>query len=101
MVIVVVINTLTALILLYVAWKLRRLQRRLRRIVDELTGIERKTSALLHQAPNAIAKGQTSINKLRQGNEPIQLKLQRVRQILLLFGLGQQAWRRSIFPRRR
>ncbi len=97
--VVVVINTLIALILLYVAWKLRQLQQRIRRVVDKLTEIESKIYALLHKAPDAIAKGQMGIHKLRQGNEPLQLKLQRVRQILILFGLGQQAWRRSIFPR--
>lgn len=92
--IVVVINTLIAMMLLYVAWRVRLLRRRLKRIADTLIAAERSTHAVLHPAPNAIYRGQQGIHKLRQGKEPLQLKIQRVRQVLSLLGLGQQLWRR-------
>lgn len=100
MVTVVVINTLIALLLFYVAWQVRQLRPRLTRIADKLIAVERSTQAALQRAPNAMTRGQTGIQKLRQGNEPMQLKIQRVRQVLSLLGIGQQIWQRSTRWRR-
>ena len=97
---VVIINTLTALMLLYVAWRVRRLRSRLARIVDILTKAERLSYKVLHVAPYAISKGEQGIHKLRQKNQPLDLKIQRVRQILTLLGIGQQFWQRSLLTRR-
>lgn len=98
--IVVVINTLIALILFYVAWRVRQLRWQLMRIADTLIAVERSTHAVLHGAPNAIYRGQQGIHKLGQGNEPLQLQIQRVRQVLSLLGLGQQLWRRFFLVER-
>jgi hypothetical protein len=92
--IVVVINLAIALILLYVAWQVWQIRQRLARIADTLIAAERSTHKVLRGAPDAISIGQQSIHQLRQGKEPLQLQLQRVRQVLSLLVLGQQAWQR-------
>ena len=98
--VVVVINTLSALMLLYAAWRVRQLRWRLARIADRLTKAERIIYALLHVAPDAISKGQQGIHQLRQKNLPLDLKIQRVRQVLTLLGIGQQFWQRSLLSGR-
>ncbi len=92
--VVVVINLAIALMLLYVAWRLRLLRQRLARVANTLSAIERSTHAVLWGAPNSIFLGQAGIYRLRQGNEPLQLQLQQVRQVLSLLVLGRQAWQR-------
>lgn len=96
--VVVVINLAIALILLFLAWQFRQLRQRLANVADTLIAVERSTDAVLHGAPAVISLGQQGIHQLRQGNEPLQLQLQRVRQILSLLVLGRQAWTR--FSRR-
>ena len=98
--VVCVINTLIALILLYVAWRVHKLGLRLARIADRLSALERKTHAMLDRTPDAITKGQRGILKLRQGNEPLQLQLLRVQQVLSLLGVGQLFWQGTRFTRR-
>ena len=92
--VVVVINLAIALMLLYVAWRLRLLSQRLARVANTLIAIERSTHAVLWRAPNAIFVSQAGIHQLRQGNEPLQLQLQQVRQVVSLLVLGRQAWQR-------
>jgi hypothetical protein len=92
--VVVVINLAIALILLYLAWQLRQIRQRLARLAITLIAIERSTHAVLWGAPNTIFVSQAGINQLRQGNEPLQLQLQQVRQVLSLLVVGRQAWQR-------
>lgn len=92
--VVVVINLAIALMLLYVAWRLRLLRQRLTRVANTLIAIERSTHAVLWRAPNTIFVSQAGINRLLQGNEPLQLQLQQVRQVLALLVFGRQAWQR-------
>lgn len=92
--VVVVINLTIALILLVVAWQLRLLKVRLARIANTLIALERSTHAVLWGAPNTIFVSQQGVYRLGQGNEPLQLQLQQVRQVLSLFAIGQQAWQR-------
>ncbi|HCF26755.1 MAG TPA: hypothetical protein DEV81_06005 [Cyanobacteria bacterium UBA11049] len=96
--VVVVINLAVALILLYLAWQLWQLRQRLANVTDTLIAVERSTHEVLRGAAEAISLGQQGIHGLRRGNKPLQLQLQQVRQVLSLFALGQQAWRR--FSRR-
>jgi DNA polymerase III psi subunit len=91
--VVVVINLALALMLLYVAWRVRRIAQRLARLADTLTALEISTHAVLYKTPEAISRGQQGIHKLRYGNQSLALKLQRVRQASTLLGLGQQVWR--------
>jgi len=102
--VVVVINLAIALILLCVAWLVWQIRKQLAKIANALTAYERSAYAALHNAPNKIYKGKLGIDKLRQGNEPLQLQLQRVRQVLSLFFVGWRAWqrfsRRAPFPKK-
>lgn len=92
---VVVFNFTLAIVLLYIAWQVQQLQFHLRRIADTLTLWQRNTAAVLQGTPDAIYTGQQGIKQLRRSNEPLQLQIQQVRQILILLGIGQQVWRRS------
>lgn len=100
MMVIVVINTLLALVLFFVAWQLRRLRRWLARTADRLSVYERSSHAALRGTPDAIYIGQQGIHKLRQGNQPPSIELQRVRQVLTLLGLGQRVWSRFMVVRR-
>lgn len=96
--VVVVINLTIALMLLFVAWRVRLLRLRLAQIVNTLVAIERSTHAALWGAPNSIFLAQVGIDRLTEGNEPLQLQLQRVRQILSVLVVGRQAWQRFSRP---
>lgn len=91
---IVIINTLLALVLFFVAWQLHRLRQRLARIADRLAAYERSLSAALRGTPNAIYLGQQALHRLRQRQQPPDVRLQRVRQVLTLLGLGQRVWQR-------
>jgi flagellar biogenesis protein FliO len=97
--IVVVINTLIALMLLYVAWRVRQLQLKLGQIADSLSAYECQTHAALRGTPVAINTGRLVIHQLRQGPQP-DLQLIRVQQVLTLLGVGKQIWQRTRLTRR-
>jgi hypothetical protein len=92
--VVVVINVFISLILLYVAWRVQRLKTRLTRIANIFIAAERSTHAVLPGAPQAFYTSQQNVHNLRQKDQPPQLQIQRLRQILSLVTLGQQVWRR-------
>lgn len=92
--VVVMINMLISLMLLYVAWQVWKLKQKLAKIADRLIAAERSTYVVLHGAGEAIYKSQGNIHNLRRKNQPQQLQIQRVRQILSLLVGGQQVWRR-------
>jgi hypothetical protein len=94
-VVVVAINLLIALVLLYVAWRIRQLKRRIVRITDKIIAIERSIHLSLNGAPDRIMKGQRGLYNLRQPDRPLVLKLQQLQRALTLFGLGQQIWQRA------
>ena len=96
---IVLVNTFLALVLFYVAWQLQRLRRWLARMADRLTAYDRSTQAALRGTPDAIYLGQQGIHRLRQ-RQPPDVRLQRVRQVLTLLGLGQQVWQRFTVVRR-
>lgn len=95
--IVVIFNLIIALILLYVAGRVWLIRQKLKRINNTLIAVERSTQAALAGTPNAIYQGQTSIYQLKQGNEPLELQIQRMNQVLSLLSIGQQIWQRFFF----
>lgn len=99
-IVVVVINLALALMLLYGAWRVRKLQRPVARLADAISRFERSTYKVLHRAPNAISKGQLGIYRLRQKQQQLEPQLQQMRQVLTLLGLGQQIWRRFVLSQR-
>lgn len=96
--VVVVINIAIALFLLYLARRIWLIRQRLIRLTNTLIAAELTTHSVLSVAPDAISRGEQGIHRLRQGNEPLQLQLQRVRQVVSLLVLGQQGWRRFSRP---
>lgn len=92
--IVVIFNLIIAAILLYVARRVLLIRQKLRRINNKLIAIERSTQVALSITPNAIYQGQMGIYQLKQGNEPLQLQIQRMKQVLSLLVIGQQTWQR-------
>lgn len=94
--IVVVINTLVALLCVGVAWQLWQLRQVLRRVTNTLLSLERSTHAALNEAPEEIYKTQLSIYLLRE--EPqyrrLQSQIQQIQQVLKLLSWSQTAWRR-------
>lgn len=92
--IVVIFNLIIAAILLYVARRVWLIRLKLRRINNKLIAIERGIQVALSSTPNAIYRGQMGIYQLKQGNEPLQLQIQRMRQVLSLLTIGQQTWQR-------
>lgn len=95
---IVIINVLIASILLYVARRIWLLRQRIQRINNTLIAVNRSAGAALAGTPNAIYQGQMGIYQLKQRNEPLQIQIQRVRQVLSLLSVGQQAWQRFSFP---
>ena len=95
---IVIINVLIALILLYIARRIWLLRQKLQRLNNKLIAINRSAGAALAGTPNAIYQGQMGIYQLKQKNEPLQIQIQRVRQVLSLLSVGQQAWQRFSFP---
>ena len=95
---IVIINVVIASILLYVARRLWLLRQRFQRINNKLIAINRSAGAALAGTPNAIYKGQMGLSQLTQRNEPLQVQILRVRQVLSLLSVGQQAWQRFSFP---
>ena len=95
---IVIINVLIASILLYVARRLWLLRQKFQRINNKLIAINRSAGAALAGTPNAIYKGQMGLSQLKQRNEPLQVQILRVRQVLSLLSVGQQAWQRFSFP---
>jgi hypothetical protein len=92
--VVVIVNFAIALTLLYIAYRICQIRQQLARIANTLIAVERNTQAVLRGAPDAIIISQVSIRRLRQGNEPLQLQLQRVRRVLSLLVFGRQVWQR-------
>jgi len=91
---IVIINTLISLVLFYVAWQVWRLKRWLAKFADTLIAAELSTYAVLHEAPEAIYRGQQNIHNLRQRNQLLELQIQQLRQIFSLLAMGQQVWLR-------
>ena len=96
--VVVVINFAIALLLLCIAYIICQVRQRVARITNILIAVERDTHAVLGGAPTAISFGQVSIRQLRQGNKPLQLQLQQVRQVISLLIFGRQIWQRFSRP---
>ncbi|MFQ4142138.1 hypothetical protein [Chlorogloeopsis sp. ULAP02] len=94
--IVVVINMLISAILLYIAWRVWRLRLRCTRITNWFILAERRSHAVLRNAPEAIYISQYQIQNLRQTNQVLEIQLQQLRQIVSLLVVGQRIWRRYL-----
>jgi hypothetical protein len=96
LIVVVVMNTLIALLCFFVAWQIWKIRRVLRRISNTLAAVERSTHALLYNAPTAISRGEGGANLLRQRYQQLELQLQQVQKVLGLLSLGQVVWQQRL-----
>lgn len=91
---VVVLNTLIALVCLYVAWRIGKLRRQLAKIADTLTSAERSTNKVLSKGPKGIYKGQKGVHRLAERYQQLDVQLQQMQKVLALLSLGQKLWQK-------
>lgn len=90
-ILVVVFNTLLSLLLLYVAWRVRKIQQVLAFVANKFISYERATHEALDQKPELIYASQQQIHKLRQGNQKLEVQIHQIQQVINLLLLGRQA----------
>jgi hypothetical protein len=93
--VVVILNTLIAVVNFYIAWRVWKLRRQLAGATKAILAADRNTYNVLHVAPGAIAKGQKGSNALGQNYRRLEIQLQSLRQLLALSGLLQRTWQRN------
>ncbi len=92
--VVVIFNTLLALLNFYIAWRVWKIRRVLVGATKAILAADRNTYKVLHPAPRAIATGQKGTIALRNQYAKLQTQLERLAQILALIRLGLGALRR-------
>lgn len=85
---VVILNTLIALLNFYIAWRVWKIRRVLAGATKAILAADRNTYNVLHPAPRAIAIGQKGTLALRNQYGKLQKQLQQLVQILALIRLG-------------
>jgi hypothetical protein len=95
--VVVVLNTLIALICFYVAWQIVKLRRKLAKIADTLTSAEKSTHSVLSRSPERISKGERGIHRLTERYQQLEPQWQKIQQVLTLIRLGQKVWQRQVW----
>lgn len=93
--IVVIINLLTSLILLLVAWRVWKLRLQLKIVADSLIAAERSTHAVLYGAPECIYTCQQSLRSLKLSRQMLELQISQLQQIISLLFFTQRIWRRQ------
>ena len=93
--IVLILNGIIGLGCLLTAWQLWKLKRKLSHFADILISAERSVHHVLEPAPDFVLKGQSGTYRLRQNLQRLEPRLQQLRQITGLLGMGQFLWRRG------
>lgn len=90
--IVVIINTLIALINFYIAWRIWKLRPVIANAAKAILTADRNTHNVLYGAPIPITQGKKGIAALRKQRLGLVIKLQQFKQVLGLLGFGQRIW---------
>lgn len=90
--IVIIINTLIALINFYIAWRVWKLRPVIANAAKAILAADRNTHNVLYGAPIPITQGKKGIAALRKQHQGLVIKLQQFKQVLLLLGFGQRIW---------
>lgn len=93
-IVVVVLNTLIALINFYIAWRVWKIRRTLAGVTKGILAAVSNTYNVLHPAPKAIYMGQKGTRTLRKQYQQYEIQLERLGQILALIRLGLGVWGR-------
>ncbi|NEO32279.1 MAG: hypothetical protein F6K36_17960 [Symploca sp. SIO3C6] len=96
LVIVLIFNVLISLLCLYVAWQVWNLRQALANAAEIMTAAERSVYNVLHNAPDAIEKGQLGADRLRHSYQRLELQIKQIRQVLMLLGLVNSIWRSTV-----
>ncbi|MCU0526067.1 MAG: hypothetical protein MUF72_14700 [Elainella sp. Prado103] len=91
---VLVLNLSIASLCWYGVWRIWQLRRALVGVTQALTTAEYSVNQALQSAPELWLAGQVNVQHWHHQYELALLRLQQVRQILTLLGLGQFVWRR-------
>lgn len=97
---VVIINLLISVVCFYIAAKVGKIRRAIAGFEMRIAAMERRTSNVLSNSPDFLAKRQQGTRQLRRRYQQLELQLQQVQQLLGLLGLGRTLWRRRDRPLR-
>jgi hypothetical protein len=92
--VVLIFNSLLALLCLYAAWQVCRLRGALANVADALVAAEYTTHRVLQNAPHHISKRQACAYQLRRDYYHLTLQIHKLQQILTLLGFGRVLWQR-------
>lgn len=93
--VVVLFNLALAVILVFVALSTWQVRLNLAQVADNLENYARHTDVALRAALTAISNGRLAIRQVRQTNIPLELRLLRLQQLLIVFGTGLQGWQQT------
>jgi hypothetical protein len=97
---VVIINLLISVVCFYIAGKVGKIRRAIAGFEKRIAAMERRSSKVLSNSPDFLAKRQQGTRQLRRRYQQLELQLQQVQQLLGLLGLGGTLWRRRDRPLR-
>ena len=91
---VLISNLVIALINLYIAWRLWRLQKVLIKVTITLNQVESVAYAVLSLAPETIAQREKGIENFRESYDKLKHQFQKIRKILTILSLTYTIWQR-------
>lgn len=91
--IIVIFNLAIAGFCWYLVWRILQLRRTLTGAADALLLAERSTHRALQAAPEYWLQGKINTHRLHHQYDLVLLRLQQVRQVLTLLGLGRLFWK--------
>ena len=97
---VVIINLLISVVCFNIAAKVGKIRRVIAGFEMRIAAMERRSSKVLRNSPDFLAKRQQGTRQLRRRYQQLELQLQQVQQLLGLLGLGRTLWRKRDRPLR-
>jgi uncharacterized protein YoxC len=91
---VLIINLLISLLCFYIAWKVWQVKLVLDRVEKTLKVMERATYNFLSQAPQVLGQREKNLQQLRKQYRELELRWQKLQQILKILSFGGTLWRR-------
>ncbi|ACK71772.1 conserved hypothetical protein [Gloeothece citriformis PCC 7424] len=92
---VIICNFVLSTLNLYIALRLWRLRRTLKRITRTLTFVERRIDTIFTPAPQFVIKGQQGTHALRLYYQQLSFQLEQVQKLIRLINLGLRIWQRQ------
>ncbi|MEG4629025.1 hypothetical protein QUB56_05125 [Microcoleus sp. AR_TQ3_B6] len=96
----VIINLLISVVGFYIAAKVWKIRRAIAGFEMRIAAMERRSSNVLSNSPDFLAKRQEGTRQLRRRYQQLELQLQQVQQLLGLLGWARTLWLRRDRPLR-